>query len=497
MNKTLKTIKRPPVVVVMGHIDHGKSTLLDYIRKTNVTATESGGITQHLSAYQAHIKNDNGVDEKITFLDTPGHAAFSDMRNRGASVADIAILVVSAEDGVKTQTTEAYKSIKESGIPFIVAINKIDKPEANIEKTKIDLAGIDILVEGFGGDIPFAPVSAITGEGIDNLLELIILTRDLNDFQATTDDQATGFVIEANRDPKRGISATMIIKEGSIKKGDFIATKNAMSTTRIMEDFNGKLMAKASVSDPMFVVGFDNMPTVGDAFVSFSSKKEAEKYIEENKKSTFKNERKDFLNKIYLPLIIKTDSSGTEEAVISAVKKLEKETIAYRIISSGAGAINEKDIKAGQVDTDGQIVGFKVDLDKGARDLNESAKVKVATFDIIYKLTEYLEEYLESKRPRETVEEIIGKVRILKCFSETKERQVVGGKVIEGKAMVNCEVKIVRRDAEIGKGLLTNLEGGKIKLRELDEGNDCGMQVQTKVTIATGDILVFYTQKEI
>ena len=266
---------RPPVVVVMGHIDHGKSTLLDYIRKTNVVDTETGGITQSISAYEVMHKDEAGVDKKITFLDTPGHEAFSKMRERGAEVADIAILVVSATEGVKPQTIEAWKTIVESGIPSIVAINKVDKPEANVEKTKQELAEQEIYLENYGGKIPFVEISAKEGTGVSNLLSLILLIAEMENFTGNTEEDASGFVIEVNLDSRRGILATLVIKNGAIKKGMTVAVENSLCSTRIIENFLGKNIDNATFSSPIRIVGFDKMPRIGATFKAFQKKGDA------------------------------------------------------------------------------------------------------------------------------------------------------------------------------------------------------------------------------
>ena len=275
-NKNKKIIERPPIVVVMGHIDHGKSTLLDYIRKTNVVEHEAGSITQHISAYEViHPSTDSGQEKKITFLDTPGHEAFSKMRERGAKVADIAILVVSAEDGVKPQTIEAWKTIVESQIPCLVAINKIDKPNANIEKTKIELAENEIYLENYGGKIPFAEISAKAGTGVDNLLSLILILAEMENFQANQSENASGYVVEVNLDPKRGIEATLIIKNGTLKKGMCVLVEEAFCAVRIMENFLGKPVDTATFSSPIRLIGFNKMPSIGAEFKSFQKKCDA------------------------------------------------------------------------------------------------------------------------------------------------------------------------------------------------------------------------------
>jgi len=493
MDKTKTNEKvRPPVVVVMGHVDHGKSTLLDYIRKSNIVDKEAGGITQHISAYEVIAKDEKGENRLITFLDTPGHEAFSKMRTRGAVASDIAILVVSAEDSVKAQTLEAYNTIIESGIPYIVAINKIDRPNANIEKTKMDLVEKGIYLEGLGGDIPFVLISAKEGTGIDELLSMIILVADLNGFTGNSSLNATGVIIEAKRDPKRGIGATCIIKDGTLHSGMFVATGSAIVSTRMLESFLGKPIKEATFSSPIHLVGFESMPEVGSVFQSFNTKKEAESYVENAKNESLDNkiqgEKKSQANKV-IPIIIKTDVMGTIEAIEKELEKLNTEEISFKIISKGVGAINESDLKMGDVNKDSVIVGFNTKIDNGARDLNETLKVKVESFDIIYKLIDWLKEIVEERRPRQEVVEVIGALKVLKTFGSTKGKHIVGGKVTTGKITLGSNIRIVRRDFEIGSGRIAELQINKIKAKEVFEGSDCGLQVETKIEIAPGDVL--------
>lgn len=481
---------RPPVVVVMGHVDHGKSTLLDYIRKSNIVDGEAGGITQHISAYEVIQKDEQGVDRKITFLDTPGHEAFSKMRARGASCADIAILVVSAEDSVKAQTLEAYNTIIESKLPYIVAINKIDKPNANIDKTKMDLVEKGIYLEGLGGDIPFVPISAKQGTGIDELLSMILLVADLNNWTGNHNINAEGIIIESNRDPKRGISATAIIKDGTIKAGSFVVAGESITNTRIMENFLGKPMKEMTFSSPVRLVGFDTVPSVGNTFKSFETKKEAEAYRDEIKNNPLKNtnEANPTAQKV-IPIVIKTDVSGTIEALEKEIEKINTTELAFRIISKGVGAIGEGDLKQASIDKESIIVGFNVKLESGARDLNENLHVNVQTFNIIYKLTDWLKEIAEERRPRQEIESTTGKIKILKKFSATKDKQIVGGRVLEGRITLGGTVKITRQDFEIGKGKIVELQVGKIKTKEVGEGIECGLMIETKIDIAGGDVL--------
>lgn len=490
------TITRPPVVVIMGHVDHGKSTLLDYIRKSNIVSGEAGGITQHISAYEVAHKSEAGENRLITFLDTPGHEAFSKMRARGATTADIAILVVSAEDSVKTQTLEAYQTIIDSKIPYIVAINKIDRPNANVEKVKMDLVEKGIYLEGFGGDIPFVPISAKEGTGIPELLDMIILVADM---QALTGDQnatARGVIIEAHRDPKRGISATGIIKNGTLSAGMFVVAGTSMVNTRIMENFLGKAIKSVSFSSPVSLVGFDSMPDVGSTFESFATKKEAEAYITEwksieHESSSLSPEK--ITSKKTIPLIIKTDVMGTIEALEKEISKMNTDDISFKIIGKGVGAINENDLKMAHVNKESIIVGFNTKLDTGARDLNESFKVTVQTFDIIYKLTDWLKEIVEERRPRIESMETIGTLKVIKTFSATKDKQVIGGKVTLGHITEGGTVRVMRRDFEIGRGKIVGMQINKTKVKHVEEGTDCGLLVEAKIDIAPGDVLEVFT----
>jgi translation initiation factor IF-2 len=490
--KNQNSIERPPVVVVMGHIDHGKSTLLDYIRKTNVVAKEAGGITQHISAYEVQHKNDKGEMKRITFLDTPGHEAFSKMRTRGAVAADIAILVVSAEDSVKQQTLEAWQTIVDAKIPYLVAINKIDKPGANIEKTKMDLAEKGVYLEGYGGDVPFVEISAKIGTGIPELLDMILLVADLAELEGNDTIPGEGVVIEAHRDPKRGISASLVIKNGKIESGMFILVGEALATTRLFENFLGEPIKKAVSSSPVRITGFDAVPEVGGVFRAYASKKEAEQAREEyknnlqQKKSERRTETGDMKT---IPLIIKTDVSGTLEAIEKEVEKLSQETISFKIINKGVGSIGEADLKQASTDKNSIIVGFNVKLDNGARELNEMLHVTIETFDIIYKMTDWLKEEMEKRRPRLSVEEATGMAKIQRCFSKTKDRQVVGGKVLSGNLVGNAQVKILRRDFEIGRGKIVELQQGKVRTKEVAEGLEFGVQIESKTELAPGDII--------
>ncbi|MBP6856590.1 MAG: translation initiation factor IF-2 [Candidatus Pacebacteria bacterium] len=485
---------RPPVVVIMGHIDHGKSTLLDYIRKSNIVDKEAGGITQHLSAYEVIHKDEKGESRKITFLDTPGHAAFSGMRERGATVADIAILIVSAEDGVKAQTIEALNTIVEAKVPYLVAINKIDRPGANVEKAKMELMEKGVYLEGYGGNIPYVEISAKAGTNIPALLDTILLVADMENFTGDMSKTARGIVIESNMDPKRGISATMVIKDGTLSKGMFLVVEDAIVATRIMEDFLGKTISEVSMCAPVRLIGFDKVPAVGSVFESFNSKKEAESAVALYKEilrtgtSTVKKELLSPDTKV-IPIVIKTDVVGTGEAIEKEILKMNTSEISFKILSRGVGSIGENDLKAVSGDKEALIVGFNVKIDSKAENLNESLQIPVHTYTIIYKLTEMLAELIEERRPRKQVMEVVGKTKVLKTFSATKERRVIGGRVESGKLAQGHKVRIMRRDFEIGEGVIIGVEQGKIKSKEVLEGNECGILVEAKNEIAPGDYL--------
>lgn len=489
-NNTENVIKRPPVVVVMGHIDHGKSTLLDTIRKSNIVEGEAGGITQHLSAYVVEHKTKDGAEEKITFLDTPGHAAFQKMRLRGADVADVAILVVSAEDGVKPQTLEALESIKAANIPFVVAINKIDKPSADITRTQTSLIENEIYVEGMGGDIPWAPISAKAGTGIDDLLDLVILTADLAELTGDTNAPATGKVIEGKLDTKRGNTATLLVSNGTLKSGQFVVAGETFSPVRIMEDFQGKSVKEAGLSAPVRIVGFTNIPEVGISFTTVNSKKEAEAAVIENRKATkVDNTVAKRSNLPVIPILIKADVLGTIDAIKHELDKFESDRITVKVIDTGVGDVTVSDVQNVSATKDAIIVGFSVKVERAAQDLAERLDVEIDTFDIIYELSEWLETALKNRTPKKEEKVETGKVKILKHFSVQKNIHVMGGRVDEGVIKMNQRVTILRRDIEIGKGTIKNLQQMKSDVQKVGDG-EFGMQLETKAEIAPGDYLV-------
>lgn len=480
--KTPLIEKRGPVVAIMGHIDHGKSTLLDYIRKANVVGGEAGGITQHISAYEVEH-----AERMITFLDTPGHAAFAKTRERGASIADIAVLIVSAEDGVKEQTMGAYEFIKESGIPFIVAINKIDSAKADSEKTKYSLVEKGIYLEGMGGDVSYNEISAKTGQGVDDLLDTILLAADLEELEADRNALGTGIVLESSLDPKKGISATLIIKDGTINSGNHIVSGAAQAPVRIMEGYAGSQIKTASFSKPIKIIGFDAQPASGSTFRVFETKKAAQEYIKDGPQEEKAEKVVLDPKKETVPLIIKTDVIGSLEAIKHQIEEMDTSSAVFKIVSEGVGDITENDIRQAGADKKAVVVGFHVGQSRTATDLAETFDIEIKKFDIIYELTDFLSEALETRRTRIESEKVFGEAKIIRVFSWTNKGGVIGGKVKEGVLETGDKVVIVRRDIEIGRGVIKGLQKGKMEATIIQTDEEFGMMISSKYEIAEGD----------
>lgn len=489
MKEEKKLKERPPVIVIMGHIDHGKSTLLDFIRKENVVDKEAGGITQHVGSYELVHTDKSEKEHKMTFLDTPGHESFRAIRRRGADVADIAILVVSAEDGVKPQTLEAYECIKNEKMPFIVAINKIDKAGADVERTKQNLAENEIFVEGYGGHVSWAPISAKSGDGIPDLLDLIILTAEMEELKGDENLSGEGVVIESHMDTKKGIACTVVIKNGTVKKGGFAVSGESLAPLRIMEDFAGKNIDSATFSSPIRIIGWDKLPKVGEKFQCFDKKQDAldcvKKYLEEKKET--KEEEADSLDKKEIPIILKADTAGSLEALMYEIEKIPNERVSLRITSSGVGPISEGDIKYAGINDNALVIGFHTKVDSRAESLALRMGITINTFDIIYKLTEWLAQAVQERTPSIEVEETLGTAKILKTFSAKKDRQIIGGKVESGTISSGGAVKILRREVEVGKGHVRELQRQKQKVGSVTEPEEFGTEIESKITIAPGD----------
>lgn len=481
---------RSPIVAVMGHIDHGKSSLLDYIRKANVVAGEAGGITQHVSAYVAEHEHE-GTKRQITFLDTPGHEAFKALRARGAAAADIAILVIASDEGVKPQTVEAWNEITSTGIPYVVALTKIDKNGADAERAKISALEAGIYLEGLGGSVPFAAVSSKTGEGIPELLDLVLLTTDLAELTADPEKPATGFVLESSQDPKRGISATLVIKDGTLDTGSFAIAGSALTPVRFIEDFKGERLKSAGPSLPVSISGWNALPPAGTTFITVATKKEAEKVAADTEKKASNGPAAIEAGKVALPILIKADVSGSVDAVQGLLDALSHERVQLRVIGTGIGAVSEGDVKTAHAGG-GIIVGFNVSVEAAARDLTERMPVPIETFTIIYELQQRVKEIMQERSPRMKSEEIIGELKVLKAFSIAGSKQVLGARWLSGSLSVGTQFKAMRRDIELDKGKILNLQVAKSDVSEIHVEGEFGMQVECKTEIAGGDVLTCF-----
>ena len=490
---------RPPVVAILGHIDHGKSTLIDYIRKTNVTGAEAGGITQHINTYEIVHTSKDGREKHITFLDTPGHEAFSNIRIHCANVADIAALIVSAEDGVKPQTLEVLKQIKECHLPYLVVITKIDKPSADILRTKQNLAENEIYVEGYGGSTPVVALSAKTGEGVDEFLEMIGLISELEEKMADRDALGSGVIIESRRDAKRGIVAVGIIKDGTLRPGLFAAAKAGQAAThgtiapiRFLLDAEGKLVDELSFSSPVQIVGWDKMPTIGEEFKTFLKKDEALAFAAPTSgKADIPIQIQSDIKKnfSFLPMVLKADTAGSLDAVTGELKKLSRERIAPQVILSGIGGINENDVKSAIAATGAIIIGFNTKVEPRVILLAERSGITILVFNVIYELTDKIKELLSEREPRMEIETIIGISKVLKLFGITKGRQIIGGRVLSGQIKRGSIVKIIRRETELGVGKVKELQQSKIATDSVNEGVEFGVMIESKIEVAPGDIL--------
>lgn len=482
---------RPPVVGIFGHIDHGKSTLIDYIRKTNTTSNEAGGITQHASAYEIIHASKDGRSKHITFLDTPGHEAFESMRTRCANVADIAALVVSAEDGVKPQTLEVFKYIKECSLPYLIVITKIDKLSADVLRTKQNLAENEIYVEGYGGNTPVIELSAKTGKGVDEFLDMIGLMAEMEEKTASKDVLGSGVIIESRLDAKRGIIAVGIIKDGSVRQGLFAASFGAIAPIRYLLDMEGNMVEELFFSSPVQIVGWDKMPIIGAGFKTFLKKEEALSFATDRKNQPTESNLGQKIREdvSFLPLVIKADTAGSLEVIINELQKLSRERIAPKIILSSVGGISENDVKSALSTAGTIIIGFNTKVDSQAVSLAERSNITILLFSIIYELKDKVNELLSEREPKIEVEEITSTSKVLKLFSEAKGKQVIGGRVLSGLVKRGAVVKIIRREAEIGRGKIKELQQSKIAIDSADEGAEFGAMIESKIDIAPGDIL--------
>jgi translation initiation factor IF-2 len=488
---------RPPVVTILGHVDHGKTTLLDAIRKTNVAAGESGGITQHISAYQVKKKG-----QLITFVDTPGHEAFSAMRERGVDIADIAVLVVAADDGVRPQTKEVIEYLLAKKIPTLVAINKIDKPEADVQKVKQELANNGIALEEWGGQVMVSKISAKQGIGLDGLLENILLLSEVEDFRANYSRDPLGIVLESNLDPQRGPIATVLIKTGTLKIGQDIFAGSSFGRIKRMENFKGQKIIEAGPGTPVKIFGFNNTPRSNDILQSIAGKSRSRIREIQNKnmpnKMTLGSEQ--IMKKVAnekikkLNIILKSDVQGSLEAIQQILNEIKSEEVAISYIDTGVGNITESDVRLASAGK-AFIYGFNVEITPVAKRLAETVQAEIKNYKIIYELVEDIKNKLIAMLPL-VVERIdFGKLKVLAIFKTGKEDMIVGGKIISGKIINSSLIEVLRNDVVIGKGKLSNLQENKVNVDEVTNGKECGITFLGSVKIKEGDILLNYREK--
>ena len=501
-----KMVPRPPVVCVMGHVDHGKTSLLDAIRHTKVTDKEAGGITQAIGAY---IVTANG--QKITFLDTPGHEAFTAMRMRGANSTDIAILVVAADDGVMPQTVEAINHAKAAGVEIIVAVNKIDKPAANIDKVKQELSEYDLIPEDWGGSTIFCPVSAHTKEGIDNLLDMILLTAEVMELKANPKRNARGLVIEAQLDKGRGAVATVLVQKGTLKVGQPIACGSSYGKVRAMIDDNGRRVKEAGPSTPVEILGLNNVPDAGETFVAMESEKEAkafaDTYISESKNKLIEETKAkmsldDLFSQIQsgnvkeLNIIVKADVQGSVEAVKQSLVKLSNDEVVVKVIHGGVGAINESDVILASA-SNAIIIGFNVRPDPMAKSTAEREGVDVRLYKVIYNAIEDVEAAMKGMLDPIFEEKIIGHAEVRQIFKASGVGNIAGSYVLDGVFERGCKVRVKREGEQIFEGDLASLKRFKDDVKEVKTGYECGLVLDGFNDIQELDIIEAYKMVEV
>ena len=504
-DKEEELVTRPPVIVVMGHVDHGKTSLLDAVRKTNVIEGEAGGITQAIGAYKVKVK-----DREITFLDTPGHEAFTAMRARGAQITDIAILVVAANDGVKPQTIEAINHAKSAGIPIIVAINKIDLPDANIEKVKQELMTYELVPEEWGGDTIYVPISAKKGENIDQLLEMVLLEADVLELKANPHKQAKGAVIEARLDKAKGAIATMLVQRGTLDIGDTIVVGSSIGRIRAMKDDKGKSVKAAGPSTPVEIMGLTEVPEAGDTFYEVKNEKMAKHLIERRKRQArekaINNTTKITLDNLFsqmeqgnlkvLNLIVKADVQGSVEAVKQALEKLENEEVRVKVIHSAVGAVNQSDVTLAKV-SNAIIIAFNVRPDVMAKEMAKKEEVEIKQYSIIYQAIEDVEAAMKGMLDPKYEEKVIGNVEVRQIFKISNVGTIAGAYVISGKVERNAGVRVIRENVVIHDGHLATLKRFKDEVKEVGKGFECGIQIENYNDIKEGDIIEVYIMEEI
>lgn len=497
--------ERPAVVTIMGHVDHGKTTLLDSIRNSKVTAGEAGGITQHIGAYQVEVN-----DKKITFLDTPGHAAFTTMRARGAQVTDITILVVAADDGVMPQTVEAINHAKAAGVPIIVAVNKMDKPAANPDRVMQELTEYELVPEAWGGDTIFVPISAIQGEGIDNLLEMILLVSEVEEYKANPNRYATGTVIEAQLDKGKGTIATLLVQNGTLRVGDPIVVGTSFGRVRAMVNDIGRRVKVAGPSTPVEITGLNEVPQAGDRFMAFADEKKARQIGESRAQQALLAQRgeksklslEDLFQQIQegdvkeINLIVKADVQGSVEAMAASLRKIDVEGVKVKIIHTGVGAITESDIILASA-SNAIVIGFNVRPDVNAKRTAELENVDIRLHRIIYKVIEEIEAAMQGMLDPEFEEKVIGQAEVRQTFKVTKVGTIAGCYVTDGKITRDSGVRIIRDGVVIYEGQLDTLKRFKDDVKEVAQNYECGITIEKYNDLKEGDIIEAYIMEEV
>lgn len=496
--------ERPPVVTIMGHVDHGKTTLLDTIRKTSVAEGEAGGITQAIGAYQIDYKG-----KKITFIDTPGHAAFTEMRARGAKVTDIVIIIVAADDGVMPQTKEAIDHAKAAKVPIIVAVNKIDKPDANVERVLTEMSNNGIQPEAWGGDVMFVNISAKTGEGIDDLLERILLISEIEQLKANPDRYATGTVIESKIDKSSGVITNLLIENGTLRLGDPIVVGTISGRVRTLKNDRGENLVKASPSMPVSITGLSESPSAGDKFMAFENEKKAKKVAEERKIIAKEKENKpkskisldDLFNRKEagekeINIILKADVKGSEEAVKNSLLKLDVEGIKINVIRSGIGNITESDVILAEA-SDAIIIGFNIRPEHKIVEIAKDKGIDIRLYNIIYKVVEEMEAALKGKLEPEYKEEVTGTAEVRKLFKFSKVGTIAGSYVTSGVIKRGSKVRVIRDGIVVNDSIIASLAREKDQAKEVKQGLECGITIENFNDIKENDILETYELIEI
>jgi len=484
-----------PVVVVMGHVDHGKTKLLDTIRKTNIIDTESGNITQHIGAYKAKIG-----EKEITFLDTPGHEAFKAMRSRGTKIADIGIVIIAADEGLKPQTIESIELAQKEKLPFIIAINKIDKDAADIEKVKKELSEINLTPEDWGGKTICVEISAKKEINIDGLLEMVNIVAEMENLQADANRKAIGTIIESHIDKNQGPVASVLIQTGTLRLGDEFISGSAYGKVKAMIDHLGKNLQKAGPSTPVRILGFKNIPEIGDIFNAGITSKEIKELKKrggkkDNNKTEIQSQKseEEEKNTKSINLILKTDVIGSQEAILESLEKIKHEEVKIKIVKKGLGNINDKDVIDAET-TNSTILGFHVNADSNAELLAKEQGIEIKNYKIIYKLLEDIEEKINQIATVKIVREQIGEIKVLAIFKTSSTKVIFGGKVIKGKIIKNALAKIIRDKEVIALGQISNLQSGKENVNEVVRGQECGLEFDGDPIIKEGDLAEIYKE---